>query len=76
MTPMYRAKVLVLSEHTSHFCGRLACKEKATFFISEVGSDGKDGPTLAYCDIHYSDYANNGMLEIISVDDPHNRLQG
>jgi hypothetical protein len=69
---MYKAKVLVLPEDTVHRCGRLRCREAATFFVTEL-REGQSPINFAYCELHYNEYANNGLLEV-SIDDPHNRL--
>ena len=71
---MYKATVTVLPEDTLHSCGRVSCRIKATFLVRELASDGGNGTEFAYCDLHWGEYANNGALEILSVEDPHNRL--
>ena len=71
---MYKAHVKVLPADASYICGRLYCDLKATFLSNELYADGGDGPEFAYCDLHYSEYASNGALHILSVQDPHNRL--
>ncbi len=71
---MYKTNVTVLPEDTPHVCGRIGCAAVATFLSQEIAQDGGPGPQVAYCDRHWSEYANNDLLEILSLEDPHKRL--
>ena len=56
-----------LGENDNYECGRVGCGVKAVALVTDINKDGTRGLQCAYCDIHFGEYANNGLLDL-SVD--------